>query len=112
MRRDELSDEEWAVIAPLLPTNTRGIEWVDDRRAINGIHWRFRPAHPGVMCLSAMVCARRSRIASRVGARLGSPSRRCFKASCWRDRVMIDSFCVSVHQHGANVKKGFLPILA
>jgi len=42
MRRHELSDEEWNVIAPLLPTNTRGIERVDDRRVINGILWRFR----------------------------------------------------------------------
>jgi transposase len=37
MRRHELSDEEWDVIAPLLPTDTRGIERVDDRRVINGI---------------------------------------------------------------------------
>ncbi len=36
MRRHELTDEEWAVIAPLLPTNSRGIERVDDRRVING----------------------------------------------------------------------------
>ena len=42
MRRHELSDEEWAIIAPLLPTNSRGIERVDDRRVINGILWRFR----------------------------------------------------------------------
>jgi hypothetical protein len=28
------------------------------------------------------------------------------------DIVMIDSSCVRVHQHGANVKKGALPILA
>ncbi len=42
MCRHELSDEEWAIIAPLLPTNTRGIERVDDRRVIKGILWRFR----------------------------------------------------------------------
>jgi transposase len=28
------------------------------------------------------------------------------------DIVMIDSSCVRVHQHGANAKKGTLPILA
>ncbi len=32
MRRHELRDEEWTVIAPLLPTDSR-----DDRRVINGI---------------------------------------------------------------------------
>lgn len=37
MRRHELSDDEWAVIQPLLPTNTRGVPRVDDRRVINGI---------------------------------------------------------------------------
>jgi transposase len=39
MRRHELSDEEWAVIEPLLPTNSRGVKRVDDRRVINGILW-------------------------------------------------------------------------
>ena len=84
MRRHELSDEEWAIIAPLLPNNSRGIERVDDRRVINGILWRFRTG------------------------------------SSWRDVperydgeiVMIDSSSVRVHQHGANAKKGDLPILA
>jgi transposase len=42
MRRHELSDEKWAVIAPLLPTNTRGVERVVARRVINGILWHFR----------------------------------------------------------------------
>ncbi|MBB3570755.1 transposase [Rhizobium sp. BK491] len=42
MRRHELTEEEWAVIAPLLLTNSRGIERGDDRRVINGIPWRFR----------------------------------------------------------------------
>ncbi len=46
MRRHELSEEEWAVIAPLLPNNSGGIERVDDRRVINGILWRFRTGSP------------------------------------------------------------------
>ena len=32
-----LSDEQWAVIAPLLPTNGAGARRVDDRRVISGI---------------------------------------------------------------------------
>ena len=32
-----LSDDAWAVIAPLLPTNQRGAHRVDDRRVISGI---------------------------------------------------------------------------
>ncbi|MFB2553772.1 transposase, partial [Ensifer soli] len=42
MGRHELSDEEWAVIAALLPNKSGGVERVDDRRVINGILWRFR----------------------------------------------------------------------
>jgi len=32
-----LSDEQWSVIQPLLPTDVRGKERVDDRRVISGI---------------------------------------------------------------------------
>ena len=42
MRRHELSDEEWRIIEPLLPRNSRGVARVDGRRVINGILWRFR----------------------------------------------------------------------
>lgn len=42
MRRHELADQEWAVIEPLLPQNSRGVPRVDDSRVINGILWRFR----------------------------------------------------------------------
>jgi len=31
------SDEQWARIAPLLPTNTRGLKRVDNRRVLSGI---------------------------------------------------------------------------
>ena len=37
MRRHELTDEEWAIIAPLLPNKPRGVPRVDDRRVISGI---------------------------------------------------------------------------
>ena len=42
-REDEMaelfwfSDEQWAQIEPLLPTNTRGLKRVDDRRVLSGI---------------------------------------------------------------------------
>ncbi len=72
MRRHELSDEEWAIISPLLPNNSRGIERVDDRRVINGILWRVRTGRPGEMCRSVMVHARRFTIGSPAGARRAS----------------------------------------
>ena len=46
MGRHELSDEEWAIIQPLLPNKPRGVPRVDDRRVLNGILWRFRTGAP------------------------------------------------------------------
>lgn len=40
--RSDLTDFEWGVIEPLLPTDWRGKERVDDRRVLNGILWRVR----------------------------------------------------------------------
>lgn len=97
-----------AVIAPLLPTNTRGIERVDVRRVINRILWRFRTGSSW------------RDLPERYGPRTTLYDRfsRWRKAGVW-DRlldavskryhgviVMIDSSCVRVHQHGANAKKG------
>jgi transposase len=114
MRRHELSDEEWAVIEPPLPNNSRGIKRVDDRRVINGILWRFRTGSSW------------RDVPERYGPRTTLYNRfsRWRKAGVWDrlldavskrydgDIVMIDSSCVRVHQHGANAKKGALPILA
>jgi len=46
MRRHELTDEEWAIIASLLQNKVRGVARVGDRRVINGILWRFRTGAP------------------------------------------------------------------
>lgn len=47
MRRHELSDEQWAVIEPLLPTgHGRGGQWKDHRPVFNGMFWRLRTGAP------------------------------------------------------------------
>ncbi len=46
MARYDLSDKEWAVIAPLLPNKPRGVPRVDDRRVLNAIFWRIRAGAP------------------------------------------------------------------
>jgi transposase len=46
MGRFDLSDEEWAVIAPLLPKNVRGPRRQDDRRVLNGIFYISRTGAP------------------------------------------------------------------
>src|SRR4051812_11360988 len=46
MARFDLTDFEWSVIEPLLPTKVRGVPRVDDRRVLNGIFLRLRTGAP------------------------------------------------------------------
>ncbi len=114
MRRHELSDEEWAIIAPLLPNKVRGVARVDDRRVINGILWRFRTGAPWRMCRSGMA-PRTALYNLFVRWRAAGVRDRLLEAVSAAndgDIVMIDSSCVRVHQHGAAIKKGALTIVA
>ena len=45
-RRYELTDFEWAIIAPLLPNKPRGKPRAEDRKVLNGIYWRLRTGSP------------------------------------------------------------------
>jgi transposase len=44
--RYELTDYEWAVIKPFLPSKSRGVPRVNDRRVLNGIFWVLRSCAP------------------------------------------------------------------
>src|SRR5579863_7754761 len=46
MARFDLTDQEWAIIAPLLPTKPRGVPRQDDRRVLNGFFWPLRTGSP------------------------------------------------------------------
>ena len=46
MARFDLTDQEWGVIAPLLPNKPRGVQRQDDRRVLNGIFWTLRTGSP------------------------------------------------------------------
>jgi transposase len=107
MARFDLTDFEWSVIEPLLPTDVRGVARVDDRRVLNGIFWRLRTGAPW------------ADIPERYGppTTCGNRFRRWRKAGVW-DRLleavsqayegdiqMIDSSSIRVHQHAANAQK-------
>ena len=107
MARFDLSDFEWSVIQPLLPTKVRGVKRVDDRRVLNGIFWRLRTGAPW------------ADIPARYGPHTTCVNRfnRWRKAGVW-DRIlsavskaydgdiqMIDSSSIRVHQHAANAPK-------
>jgi len=113
-RRHELTDLEWAIIAPLLPNKPRGVARVDDRRTINGILWRFRTGSPwadvpdrygpSTTCYNRFVRWRKAGVWDRILADIS----KAFDG----DIIMIDSSCVRVHQHGATAKKGGLTMAA
>ncbi|MBR8745568.1 hypothetical protein DSY14_28450, partial [Nocardiopsis sp. MG754419] len=45
--RHELTDAEWALLTPLLPTNApKGKKWADHRKIINAILFRSRTGIP------------------------------------------------------------------
>ena len=47
MHRYELTDEQWSRIADFFPTNgRRGGQWLDHRRAVNGILWILSSGAP------------------------------------------------------------------
>ena len=107
-RRYELTDFEWSIIAPLLPSKPRGVARANDRKVLNGIYWRLRTGSPW------------ADISERYG-----PTTTCYnrfvrwrKIGVW-DTIfeavskaydgglqMVDSSSIRVHQHAANVKKG------
>jgi transposase len=47
-RMEQLSDEAWALIEPLLPSSAgcRGGQWRDHRRVLEAILWRYRTGSP------------------------------------------------------------------
>jgi transposase len=106
--RHDLSDREWAIIAPLLPNKPRGVARVDDRRVIDGIFYILRTGAPW------------RDLPERYGPRTTVYNRynRWAKAGVWL-RVfealaerspgslhLIDSSIVRAHQHAAGGKRG------
>lgn len=108
MARFDLTDREWAVIAPLLPNKPRGVPRVDDRRVLNGIFWTLRTGSPWRDLPErygpyTTVYNRYNRWA-RAGVWL-----RIFEVLAERspDSLhLIDSSIIRAHQHAAGGKKG------
>ena len=114
MARFDLSDQEWAVIAPLLPNKPRGVPRQDDRRVLNGIFWTLRTGSPW------------RDLPERYGPYTTCYNRfvRWRKAGIWDTLLkavseaydgkiqMIDSSVVRVHQHAANGEKKAAAIVA
>ena len=108
MARFDLTDEEWAIIRPLLPNKPRGMPRVDDRRVLDGIFyvlrtgapWRDLPERYGPY---TTVYNRFNRWA-KAGVWVG-----VFEALAARSpgsMALIDASVIRTHQHAAGGKKG------
>ena len=72
----ELRDDQWALIAPLLPRpKVRGRPRADDRRTINGILWACAPAPGGGTSPRGMAAPQPATAASKSGKTRESESR-------------------------------------
>ena len=105
--RFDLTDKEWAIIEPLLPSKPCGVPSVDERTVLNGIFWVLRTGAPW------------EDMPSRYGPRTTVYNRfnRWRKAGVWKhilghlqadiedEAYMIDSSVVRVHQHGTGARK-------
>ena len=111
--RFDLTDEEWTLLEPLLPSKRKSAR-VDDRRVLNGILWRFRSGAtwaeiperygPPTTCYNRFVRWRKAGVWDRLLAAVS--------AGYNGELVMIDSTCMRVHQNGATGKKGEAAIVA
>jgi transposase len=106
--RFDLSDEEWALIEPMLPPQGRGPERKNDRRVLNGIFyilrtgapWRDLPERYGPY---TTVYNRFNRWAKR--GIWGAIFERLARRS--RDSLhMIDSTIIKAHRAAAGAKRG------
>lgn len=108
MARFDLSDKEWDIITPMLPSKPRGVPRTDDRRVLNGIFYILRTGSPW------------RDLPERYGPYTTAYNRfnRWAKAGVWlkifetlaaqspQSLQFIDSSIIRAHQHAAGGKKG------
>ena len=101
--RHELTDYEWAVIKPFLPSKPRGVPRVNDRRVLNGIFWVLRSGAPWrdlpdnfgpyTTCYNRFVRWRRAGVWRGITNALAATHDATVQ--------MIDTSIIRVHQHAA-----------
>lgn len=103
--RYALSETEWTIIQPILPSKPRGIPRVDDRRVLNGIFWVLRSGAPWrdlpdcygpyTTCYNRFIRWGRAGVWDRIMDKLSATHEASVQ--------MIDTSVIRVHQHGACV---------
>ena len=111
------SDAQWARIGPLLPTDTRGMARVDDRRVLSGIVHALRNGGRWADCPREVYGPKKTLYNRFVRWAERGIWDRIFSALAGGedapDRLFIDSTCIKVHQrkrgalaHGIGRTKG------
>ena len=106
--RYALSETEWTIIRPILPSRSRGVPRVDDRRVLDGIFWILRSGAPWrdlperygpyTTCYNRFVRWRRAGVWDRIMESLADAHDAAVH--------MIDTSVIRVHQHSACVPDG------
>lgn len=110
------SDAQWARIAPLLPTDTRGKDRVDDRRVLSGIvhvlqsggRWADAPREvygPKKTLYNRFVRWADRGIWTRIFSALAGSEES-------PDRLFIDSSCIKAHRTAGGEKRGPWPMVS
>jgi transposase len=110
------SDAQWARIAPLLPTDTRGMPRVDDRRVLSGIVHALQSGGRWGDCPEQVYGPKKT---------LYNRFVRWAQRGIWEgiftalagaddapDRLFIDSSCIKVHRTAGGAKGGPWPMLS
>ena len=104
MSRDDLTDIEWRVIAPLLPNKPRGVPRIDDRPGAErqflgaALGCAYEHYGPRTTCYNRIVRWRKAG----VGDQLMDAITEAYDG----DIQMIDSTSVRAHEQAATAKKG------
>jgi transposase len=117
VRRQELTDQAWAQIAPLLPANDRpGGQWADHRRVANGILWKLATGVPRRDLPERygpwQACYERFRRWQADGTwtrLLAHAQARSDAVGEVDGEVVVDATVVRAHQHAAGARKGDRP---
>ena len=110
------SDVQWARIAPLLPTDTRGMPRVDDRRVLSGIVHALQSGGRWGDCPEQVYGPKKTLYNRFVRWAERGVWEDIFSALAGADdapdRLFIDSSCIKVHRTAGGAKGGPWPMLS
>lgn len=110
------SDAQWARIAPLLPTDVRGMDRVDDRRVLSGIVHALKSGGRWADCPRDVYGPKKTLYNRFVRWSERGIWERVFGALAGDedapDRLFIDSTCIKVHRCAGGAKGGPWPMVS